>query len=139
MLIYNIFIKCYKQEENKNLSILVYGLSIIRIILCLFPQNEWITNDGPEVWGIIRNIPFVILGMIIIYLFFRKRNEEKVFNKIWIYILCSFLFYIPVVVGASSIPVLGMFMLPKTICYMLIIGAFIKMSKKVKLKEESDA
>ena len=44
----------------------------------------------------------------------------------WIYILLSFLFYIPVAVFAGLVPMLGMLMLPKTICYILMICAFLK-------------
>jgi len=75
-------------------------------------------------WGIIRNIPFVILGAVMIVLFFQKHNQSGHLRNIWIYILLSFLFYIPVAVGAGLLPMLGMLMLPKTICYMLMIAAF---------------
>ena len=44
----------------------------------------------------------------------------------WLLILLSFLFYIPVAVGAGALPMLGMLMLPKTVCYKLMIIAFIK-------------
>jgi len=80
--------------------------------------------------SIIRNIPFVIMGLMIIALYFNKRKEDAVFKNIWLYVLLSFLFYIPVVVGASSIKMLGMLMLPKTVCYILMILVF-----KRKIKE----
>lgn len=35
-------------------------------------------------------------------------------------------FYIPVAVYAGVVPTLGMLMLPKTICYMILIGVFLK-------------
>ena len=41
-------------------------------------------------------------------------------------ITLSFLFYIPVAVGASLVPMLGMMMLPKTVCYMILIWVFWK-------------
>ena len=44
----------------------------------------------------------------------------------WIYILLSFLFYIPVAVAAGIVPMLGMLMLPKTVCYILMIVVFLK-------------
>ena len=44
----------------------------------------------------------------------------------WLYILLSFLFYIPVAVGAGLVPMLGMLMLPKTVCYILLISAFLR-------------
>ena len=41
-------------------------------------------------------------------------------------ILLSFAFYIPVAVGAGAVPMLGMLMLPKTVCYILMTAAFLK-------------
>lgn len=129
IFMYYIYKDSFKIDNSKNIEACVWILAIIRIALCLLPQNNWITNDGSVTIGIIRNIPFVILGLLIIVLYFQKRNEDKIFKNIWIYVLLSFLFYIPVVVGASAVPMLGMFMLPKTICYILIIFA---LKKKIK-------
>lgn len=110
--------------DNKKIEYTIWILAIIRIILCLLPQNNWISNNGSITIGIIRNIPFVLIGLIIIILFFKNRKVDNVFKNIWLYVLLSFLFYIPVVIGASIVPALGMFMLPKTICYILIIFSF---------------
>lgn len=134
IFMYYIYKENYKVEDNKIIKISIWLLAVIRIALCLLPQNKWFTNDGSVTIGIIRNIPFVIMGAIIIYLYFINRRKDKTFKNMWIYILLSFLFYIPVVVGASSIPMLGMFMLPKTICYILIIVLF----KKKKTNELAD-
>ncbi len=114
------------ETKNKKIEYSIWALAIVRIILCMLPQNRWITNDGSVAMGIIRNIPFVIIGLIVIILFFQKRKEDKIFKNMWIYVLLSFLFYIPVVVGSSTAPILGMLMLPKTVCYILMIVAFYK-------------
>lgn len=45
---------------------------------------------------------------------------------VWLLVTLSFLFYIPVAVAASLVPMLGMLMLPKTVCYMLLIWCFRK-------------
>ena len=129
IFMYYIYKNVYKINNNKNIERCIWILAIIRIILCLLPQNNWITNDGTVTMGIIRNIPFVLLGILIIILYYQERKEDRNFRNIWIYVLLSFLFYIPVVVGASSVPMLGMFMLPKTICYILIILSFRKKAK----------
>ena len=118
------------EQKNKKMEYCIWVLAILRIVLCLLPQNRWLANDGSVTMGIIRNIPFVIMGLMIVALYFKKRKEDKVFKKIWLYVLLSFLFYIPVVVGASSIKMLGMLMLPKTVCYVLMILVF-----KRKIKE----
>lgn len=130
ILIYHVYIKQENISENKLITKIIYILSGIRIALCLLPQNQWITNDGNLFVGIVRNIPFVILGIMIIVLYFKDRKIIGKMKNVWCYILLSFVFYIPVVVGAGEYPILGMFMLPKTICYMLIIGVFNKMIKE---------
>ena len=47
----------------------------------------------------------------------------------WLYVTLSFLFYIPVATVVSLLPMLGMLMLPKTVCYILMILAFLKAVK----------
>ena len=129
VLIYYLWMRVYKCEENKALTMAIWGLCAVRIILCLFPQNGWFQNESSMTWGIIRNIPFVILGASICYIYYIKRTQDKTFRSMWIFILLSFLFYIPVAVFAGLVPMLGMLMLPKTICYILMIVAFLRKSK----------
>ncbi len=129
ILMYYIFIADYGVSENKGVTAGIWLLSAVRIIYCLLPQNEWLTDSSPLLWGILRNIPFVILGIIIVCLYFSKRRDDAAFKNIWLFVLLSFLFYIPVVVGAEAVPMLGMLMLPKTVCYVLILIAFLKKRK----------
>ena len=124
IFMYYIYLNNYKVKENKKINYSIWILSFVRMILCLLPQNEWLTNNSPFIWGIIRNIPFVILGLIIIVQYFNNRNKDKIFKNIWLYVTLSFIFYSIVVLGSSSISILGMFMLPKTICYVLIMFVF---------------
>lgn len=114
--------------EIKNGAILytVYALSVTRIVLCLFPQNMWTSPDAPLSWGIYRNIPFMILGILSIILWLRSANDDKVFRFLWLAILLSFAFYVPVVLWADKIPLLGMLMLPKTVMYIWMIVMFKK-------------
>ena len=135
VLMYRLWLKVYNETESKSLSALIYSLSAVRIILCLLPQNRWLTNDGPMIWGIIRNLPFVALGVIIVYLFFKNRVGIRVFRFVWLLVALSFLFYIPVTVAAGILPILGMLMLPKTVCYMVLIWTFLMYSTKSCIKE----
>ncbi|MBR1762114.1 MAG: hypothetical protein IJ731_01945 [Eubacterium sp.] len=129
ILMYYIFLNNYECQESKGITATVWGLSAIRIALCLFPQNEWFSNSSPLLWGILRNIPFAILGILIVILYFKCRKDDRCFRFIWLYVTLSFLFYIPVVVGADAVPILGALMLPKTICYLLILFTFLKKKK----------
>ena len=126
LLLYRLWLEVYGEPENRKLSMAVYVLTAVRVLLCLLPQNRWLQNDGSVLWGVIRNIPFVALGCIDVYLFFIRRAEIPCFRPVWLLITLSFLFYIPVAVAASLVPMLGMLMLPKTVCYMLLIWCFRK-------------
>jgi hypothetical protein len=102
-------------------SIVVYALALYRIALCLFPQNDWFSANAPLNWGIYRNIPFVIVGGMIAYELFMGRNTVKGFRAAWLAVTLSFLFYIPVVLFADTTPIIGMLMLPKTVCYVWLV------------------
>ena len=107
-------------------------LSVARYALCLFPQNGWADNDSPLLWSILRNIPFVALGVLVIVIY-KKRCREPELKRVWLLMTLSFAFYIPVVVGAGFVPMLGMLMLPKTVCYVLIIWALWRRAKRTRL------
>ena len=124
LLVYRVWQKAYHEPENRQMSMTLYLLAALRVILCLLPQNRWLTNDSPMLWGILRNIPFVALGCAVIHLFFLKRDQVRCFRPVWLLITLSFLFYIPVAVAAGLVPMLGMLMLPKTVCYMILIWLF---------------
>ena len=55
----------------------------------------------------------------------KKKDEPTRLRPVWLLILLSFLFYLPVAVGAGLLPMLGMLMLPKTVCYILMIRLFL--------------
>lgn len=135
VLLYYIWIDVFGRKENRNVTVAVWGFAAVRVLLCAFPQNGWLTNSGSAAWAIYRNIPFVILGGIIFVLWFYERGTYKRFRFMWLYILLSFLFYIPVAVGASFVPMLGMLMLPKTVCYVLMIVTFLLAVTKDKVRK----
>jgi hypothetical protein len=125
VLLYHVWRLRYRYEGagKKALTLSVYALAIARIALCVFPQNRWLYADSPLSWGIYRNIPFTILGIIIIAIFFRmaKKNNDRQFKFLWFAVVLSFAFYIPVVLWADVIPLIGMLMLPKTCAYVWLI------------------
>ena len=124
VLMYRLWLKLYREKEDRRLTLTVYALTALRVILCAFPQNGWLENSSGWVWGLIRNVPFVALGCLIVVLYWRRREELPRFRFVWLLVTLSFLFYIPVAVGAGLVPILGMLMLPKTICYMALIWIF---------------
>ena len=114
----------------RELTCAVFGLAAARILLCLMPQNRWFTNDGPLLWGIIRNVPFLLLGLLVILLFLRSaRDRGDPYRLLWLALTLSFAFYIPVVLFASAVPMLGMLMLPKTCAYVWAVLMGLKASR----------
>jgi hypothetical protein len=126
ILLYYVWRLRYKIEGKNGITLAIYLLSITRIILCLFPQNGWTSINAPLSWGIYRNIPFALLGILIIILFYKsaKENNDRSFRFMWLTIVLSFAFYIPVVLFADTIPLVGMLMIPKTCAYVwtVLIG-----------------
>ena len=128
VLLYYVWRYRYKINGQGGLTAAVYGLAGIRIALCLMPQNQWISAETPISWGIYRNIPFALLGILVIMLFYRSAKEhgDNAFRWMWLTIVLSFGFYIPVVLWADVIPLIGMLMIPKTCAYVwtVLIGYF---------------
>lgn len=119
IILYYVWRIRYKIKGNTTITMTVYLLSALRIILCLFPQNKWLSASSPLSWGIYRNIPFALLGLLILILFYHssKKNKDTEFRNMWLTIVLSFGFYIPVVLWADIIPMIGMLMIPKTCAY----------------------
>lgn len=138
IILYYVWRLRYEVEGRKNLTISVYALAIIRIALSFMPQNEWTSATPPLSWGIYRNIPFAIMGIIVIILFYQSAKERKdeAFKNMWLTIVLSFAFYIPVVLWADVNPLIGMLMIPKTCAYVwtVLIG-YNEMKEVKKLKE----
>lgn len=126
VLLYYVWRLRYKVEGKKGVTITIYVLALLRIILCLMPQNAWTSADAPLSWGIYRNLPFAAMGILVIVLFYQsaRRTGDKAFRFMWLTIVLSFAFYIPVVLFADIIPVIGMLMIPKTCAYVwtVLIG-----------------
>ncbi|MDO5040319.1 hypothetical protein [Clostridium sp.] len=132
IILYKIFKLRFEIKNSKTLDTTMYLLAGIRIILCLFPQNEWFIYNPPISWGIYRNIPFAIMGIIMIYLLYSYGNKynDKDYKNLGIAVFLSFAFYIPVVLWASENFLVGMLMIPKTLAYVWIVLIGYKEFKK---------
>lgn len=128
VLLYYVWRQRYRIKGQGILTAAVYGLAAVRIGLCMMPQNQWLLAEAPVSWGIYRNIPFALLGLLVIVLFYRSAKEcgDKSFRFMWLTIVLSFGFYIPVVLWADAVPLIGMLMIPKTCAYVwtVLIGYF---------------
>lgn len=126
VLLYYVWRIRYQIEGRRNVTMAVWLLAVLRIMLCLMPQNAWTSADAPLSWGIYRNIPFAILGALIVVLFYisAKDRQDEPFRFLWLTVVLSFACYIPVVLWSNTIPVVGMLMIPKTCAYIwtVLIG-----------------
>lgn len=126
VLLYYVWRERYQIGGEKKLTFALWGLALARILLCLMPQNAWTSAAAPLSWGIYRNIPFAILGAMIVVLFYRsaRTRQDKQFHYLWLTVVLSFACYIPVVLFADAVPAVGMLMIPKTCAYVwtVLIG-----------------
>ena len=105
------------------LPVLIWVSAMIRIILCLFPRNNWFRPEGDQAWAIYRNLPFAVTGLCLVILFLISGNTGG--YGLWlmsIAIIISFACYFPVVLLAKKKPKVGMLMMPKTIAYIWMIS-----------------
>ena len=132
VILYYVWRERYQITGHKATTAAVYVLATLRIVLCMMPQNAWLSTSAPLSWGIYRNIPFALLGILVIVLFYKsaKENNDASFRFMWLTIVLSFGFYIPVVLWADVIPMIGMLMIPKTCAYVWTVLIGYKAMKK---------
>lgn len=123
LILYYIWRERYDVRGRKGMNGAMWGLTAARVILCLLPQNDWLSYRQPLLWGVLRNIPFAVMGILIIVLFAQetKKANDRIFRFMPLAVALSFGFYIPVVLFGSAIPLLGMLMIPKTLAYVWVV------------------
>ncbi|WP_066714189.1 hypothetical protein [Clostridium sp. Marseille-P299] len=122
LFMWQIGLMIFSPNVGNLWTYLVYFLAAVRILLCLLPQNRWQDRYPPVSWGIWRNIPFFLQGAVVALLFFLQRNITQGFGFMWLAIVLSFGFYLPVVLWSNRNPKIGMLMLPKTCCYLWMLA-----------------
>ena len=123
LILYYIWRERYQIKNREELTRTMWGLSVIRIALCLLPQNKWLVYRQPLLYGILRNIPFAVMGVIIIVIFSQevRKADDRVFRFMPLAVALSFGFYLPVVLLSGTLPVIGMLMIPKTLAYVWVV------------------
>ncbi len=102
---------------------LIVASAAVRIVVCLLPQNDWTSGRENLRWSLLRNVPFVVTGALVIALFAISGDAGGL--RMWrmcIAIALSFGFYLPVTFLAKRRPAVGALMLPKTLTYMWMIA-----------------
>lgn len=123
VLLYYVWRERYHVNSTKRLNLTIWFLASLRIVLSLLPMNDWFTLEQPLAWRIYRNIPFLIMGVIIILLFAQaaKQYKDKELGYVWLAVVLSFAFYLPVVLWSDFLPLIGLLMIPKTCAYICLV------------------
>lgn len=123
LILYYVWRERYRIQGQRALTGTIWGLAVLRIALCLLPQNQWLTYRQPLLFGVLRNIPFAVMGGLLIVLFAReaKRANDSVFRFMPLAVALSFGFYLPVVLFSGTAPAVGVLMIPKTLAYVWMV------------------
>ncbi len=118
---------------------LLFAAAAFRLVIMLFPANEWNSVVPPQPWSLIRNAPLIIQGLGVAYLILRDSRAvgDRPFTWVGVMILLSYAFYLPVILFVQQVPTIGMLMIPKTLAYVAI--AFIAYFNLFKQKEHLQA
>lgn len=121
-LLYRDFEETFDYKNRVN-QVIIYGLLVVKLIITFFPQNNWFTMDASYGFGIVRNVPFILMGGYLVALIFIKAYKENnaLYKKIGYGVTASFLFYMPVIFFVDFVPALGALMMPKTVAYLYVI------------------
>jgi len=104
------------------LVVLLWVTALLRILVCLLPQNNWLTGEGNPKLSLIRNGVFAVTGLMVIILYLMSGNAHDYhLTRMAAAILISFGCYMPVTLWSKKNPMVGMLMIPKTCAYMWII------------------
>ena len=104
------------------LEAVIWISAVVRIVICMFPQNNWCTEEGNIKLSIIRNAVFAITGIGVIILYIISGNTYGYhMTRMVAAIIISFGCYLPVTLFSKSKPKVGLLMIPKTCAYMWVI------------------
>jgi hypothetical protein len=101
---------------------LLLAAGVFRLGFMLLPVNHWNSVVPSQPWSTIRNLPLMLQGLGVAYLFLRDAGAsgDRAFRWMGIMILVSYACYIPVILFVQQVPIVGMLMIPKTMAYVAI-------------------
>ena len=104
---------------------MIWISAIVRIAICLLPQNNWCSEEGNLKLSILRNAVFAVTGIGVILLYALSGNASGYhMTRMVAAILISFGCYLPVTILCKKYPKVGLLMIPKTCAYnwMIVMG-----------------
>lgn len=116
-------------------TIILYLAFITRLGLMLLPFNHWHEGDATIDFGfdfrIITSLPIYVIGILSVYLLYRDSKakletqssnasgKDKANLNASIWYIISYISYTITMFFVSFIPLTGLFMIPKTIAYLV--------------------
>lgn len=124
-LFYMILVYIWRRRNNQPASwftSLLLAAGVVRLMFMALPGNEWGNLVPPQPMSLYRNLPLFLqgLGVTGLILYSAYRAQDTPFIWIGWMIVVSYAFYIPVILFAQQIPLLGMLMIPKTCAYLAV-------------------
>ncbi len=124
-ILYFLMLEGWRLRNDKSRSVVYWlfcALLLFRLVIMLFPQNQWAEIVPPFGWSLFRNIPLTVVGICLATFFLREgfKQSDSFQKRVGLWICLSFLFYLPVILFVQKIPLVGMLMIPKTVAYLLI-------------------
>lgn len=98
---------------------LLLTLALVRLTLLALPQNRWVAVVPPQPWALLRNLPLVALTVGLGALYLGRQGDQQRWQRwIGVLLLISALCHLPVVLWIQERPLLGLLMIPKSLCYL---------------------
>ena len=77
------------------------------------------------------------MGIIAICFLIAKKTGDKLYTVMGWMVILSFAFYIPVVLFADAVPLIGMLMIPKTLAYVGVVVIGLVKFRRARAQQEA--
>ena len=78
VLLYYVWRVRYSVQGGSGLSASILLLAVLRVVLCLFPQNEWTSADAPLSWGYTGIFRLYCLEPLSLSCFSKRRAKQTI-------------------------------------------------------------
>ena len=124
-LFYMLLVYVWRMRDNQPagwFANLLLAAGVVRLMLMALPGNDWGSAVPPQPMSLYRNLPLLLqgIGVVGLILFSAYQKHDPTFQWIGWMIVLSYAFYIPVILFAQQVPLLGMLMIPKTCAYLAV-------------------
>ncbi len=121
-IFYMLMAEVWSKQAGKPRKLIywtIIGLGLVRLGFMTLEGNQWNQVVPPHTFSLYRNAFLTAMGLLVILAFMRsgKKSGNRFLTRSGIAIICSFVFYIPVILFVQKVPMIGMLMIPKTIVY----------------------